>query len=65
MSKNRLDVIKGTPYLFNCDVTRSDFLYIVNKLDKLHKDLIQMVKLSNCKYVDIEYVLNAIESERY
>lgn len=65
MNKNRLEIIKGTPYLFTCDVTRSDFLYLVNKLDKIHKDLMQMKKIGNCTYVDIDYMLNAIENEKY
>lgn len=65
MFKNRLEIIKSTPYLFTCDVTQSDFNYLLNKLDKMHKDLNQMIELSNCKYVDIEYMLNAIENDKY
>lgn len=65
MFKNRLEIIKSTPYLFTCDVTQSDFNYLLNKLDKMHKDLNQMMKLSNCKYVDIEYMLHAIENDKY
>lgn len=63
--KNRLEIIKSTPYLFTCDVTRSDFNYLLNKLDKIHKDLVQMKKIGSCTYVDIDYMLNAIENEKY
>ena len=65
MDKNRLEIIKSTPYLFTCDVTLTDFNYLLNKLDKIHKDLLQMKKVGNCKYVDIDYLLNAIEDDKY
>lgn len=63
--KNKLEIIKSTPYLFTCDVTQSDFNYLLNKIDKIHKDLLQMKKFGNCKYVDIDYMLNAIENDKY
>lgn len=34
------------------------------KLYKLHADLLQMKKVNNCTYVDINYMLNVIENEK-
>lgn len=53
-----MDIDKHTSMAFNVPV-------LLNKLDKIHKDLIQMKKDSNCKYVDIEYMLNVIENDKY
>lgn len=36
-----------------------------NKLNKLHNDLLMMKKVNTCTYVDIDYMLNAIENEKY
>ncbi|KOS61545.1 hypothetical protein FJQ98_16045 [Lysinibacillus agricola] len=42
-----------------------EYKKLESKLDKIHKDLLQMKKVNDCKYVDIDYMLNAIENEKY
>ncbi|MEQ6355139.1 hypothetical protein ABNX05_10970 [Lysinibacillus sp. M3] len=53
-----MDIDKHTSMAFNVPV-------LLNKLDKIHKDLIQMKKVGKCTYVDIDYMLNAIENDKY
>lgn len=65
MTKTKLEIIKNTPYLFNCEVAEKDFCYLLNKLNKLHLDLTQMKKLGNLETVDIDYLLEAIDSDSY
>ena len=75
---NKLEIIKKQWNEYETEFAESDYMDIdthtsmafnvpklLNKLDKIHKDLIQMKKVGNCTYVDIDYMLNAIENDKY
>ncbi|MCL1696381.1 hypothetical protein [Lysinibacillus sp. BPa_S21] len=75
---NKLEIIKKQWNEYETEFAKSDYIDIdthtsmafkvpmlLNKLDKIHKDLLQMKKIGNCTYVDIDYMLNAIENDKY
>ncbi|QJI52383.1 hypothetical protein [Psychrobacillus phage Perkons] len=38
-NNERLKIIKETPYLFNCDVLRKDFQWLIRRIEELEQEL--------------------------